>query len=61
MKFIKQMFQYKRKTLLNNFPSNLKQKISEFLKSNELDLNIRAEKITKEISINLFKFINNKN
>jgi|GEM_PF-6946972 len=55
------MFQYKRKTLLNNFPSNLKQKISEFLKSNELDLNIRAEKITKEISINLFKFINNKN
>ncbi|MEX1817489.1 16S rRNA (adenine(1518)-N(6)/adenine(1519)-N(6))-dimethyltransferase RsmA [Metamycoplasma hominis] len=61
LKFIKQMFQYKRKTLLNNFPSNLKQKISEFLKSNELDLNIRAEKITKEVSINLFKFINNKN
>ena len=54
-KFIKDAFQYKRKNLRNNLKNYDLEKIDNVLKQHELSISSRAEEISTEMFIELFK------
>lgn len=55
--FLKECFKNKRKTLKNNLDKETFNKIIPLLNENNLDINVRAEQISEELFIKIFKTI----
>lgn len=56
-KFLKESFQFKRKTLKNNLKKYDFNKLSKYLKENELNDNVRAENLSIERFIEIYKIL----